>query len=98
MVLQHQQISGSTTMNELLLMFPDGSAAQLMSSLGWACAHCAVRQTEPLSLAAKRHGNNPRQVVEVFRALVDGVVDSELLSAAQRKHVHRGTSWEDYAV
>ena len=41
-----REIRGSTTILELLRMFPDGSAAKLMSDIQFPCAHCggAVRE------------------------------------------------------
>ena len=65
-------IRGSTTIGELMERFPDGCALDLMARLGWPCGHCSARSTEPLSLAAKRHGNPVRAVIECFRALADG--------------------------
>ncbi len=50
-------------------MFPGGEAARLMSRLHWACAHCGGAFHEPLTMAAKRHANDPRPVLEAFRAL-----------------------------
>jgi hypothetical protein len=40
-----------------------------MSRLSWPCAHCAGAFHEPLTMAAKRHRNSPRAVLEAFRAL-----------------------------
>jgi hypothetical protein len=64
-----REIKGSTTIVELLRMFPDGRAAQLMSTLALPCAHCGGAFHEPLTLAAKRHKRDPRAVIEAFRAL-----------------------------
>lgn len=62
-------IRGSTTIEALVERFPDGRALALMSDLGWPCAYCSARSSEPLSLAAKRHGNPVAAVVACFRAL-----------------------------
>ncbi len=77
-------IGGSTTVLEAMARFPDGRAAALMARLGWPCALCAARAREPLSLAAKRHGNAPRAVVECFRALEAGGPDDAAVEAARR--------------
>ena len=75
-------IRGSTTIRELMERFPDGHALDLMAHLGWPCGHCGARTTEPLSLAAKRHGNPVRAVIECFRALADNGPSPAALSAA----------------
>src|SRR5207244_5794271 len=69
---EHGDIRGSTTIVELLRMFPNGEAARLMSELHWACAHCGGALHEPLTMAAKRHANDPRAVLQAFRALDRG--------------------------
>lgn len=63
-------------------MFPDGRAAGLMGHLGWPCAHCSARASEPLSLAAKRHGNPVRATIECFRALQRGGPSQAAVQAA----------------
>jgi hypothetical protein len=78
-------IRGSTTIVELLRLFPDGEAAGLMSSLAWPCAHCGGAFHEPLTLAAKRHANDPRAVIEAFRALAAGELDEVRIEAARTK-------------
>ena len=42
-----------------------------MSRLAWPCPHCGGAFHEPLTMAAKRHRNSPRAVLEAFRALDD---------------------------
>ena len=37
---------------------------RLMSRLAWPCAHCGGAFHEPLTLAAKRHANDPRAVLD----------------------------------
>lgn len=69
-----------------------------MAELHWECAHCAVSAKEPLALAAKRHGNDPRRVVELFRALRDGRVDDTLLASAKDRRGLKHTTWADYAT
>ena len=77
---------GSTTIVELLRRHPDGSAARLMSRLAWACAHCGGAFSEPLTMAAKRHGRDPRAVLEAFRALDEpGGPSEEQVAAALRR-------------
>ena len=67
-----RDIKGSTTIVELLRMFPGGEAAALMSTLTLPCAHCGGAFHEPLTMAAKRHRRDPRAVLEAFRALDSG--------------------------
>lgn len=64
-----REITGSTTILELLRMYPEGEAAALMGALGFPCAHCGGAVREPLTLAAKRHRRSPKAVLEAFRAL-----------------------------
>jgi hypothetical protein len=79
------EIRGSTTIVQLLRMFPNGEAARLMSDLHWACAHCGGAFHEPLTMAAKRHANDPRAVLDAFRALGGGGPTPEQVAAAARK-------------
>jgi len=78
-------IRGSSTIVELLRMFPGGEAAQLMSTLALPCAHCGGAFHEPLTLAAKRHRRDPRAVLEAFRALDSGGPTEEQVEAAARR-------------
>jgi hypothetical protein len=82
------EIRGSTTIVELLRLFPGGEAARLMSRLAWPCAHCGGAFHEPLTLAAKRHANDPRAVLVAFRALASGELTEEQIDQARTK-VHR---------
>ena len=79
------EIKGSTTIVELLKRYPDGRAARLMAELNWACAHCGGAFHEPLTMAAKRHANDPRAVLEAFRALGRGGPTKEQVELAARK-------------
>ena len=80
-------IRGSTTIVELLHRFPNGEAARLMSRLSWPCAHCGGAFHEPLTMAAKRHKNSPRAVLEAFRALEQpGGPRDEHVARAAVKH------------
>ena len=80
-----EDIRGSTTIVELLRMFPGGEAAQLMSTLSLPCAHCGGAFHEPLTMAAKRHRRDPRAVLEAFRALeADGPSDEQISAARAR--------------
>jgi hypothetical protein len=79
------EIRGSTTILELLRMFPDGRAARLLSEIQFPCAHCGGAVREPLTLAAKRHKRDPRAVLEAFRALQAGMPDGELVERARRR-------------
>ena len=82
----HGQIRGSTTILEILRMYPDGRAAKLMSSIYWPCAHCGGAVREPLTMAALRHGRDPRAVLTAFRALEEGGPDeSQVALAAERR-------------
>jgi len=81
----HQEIKGSTTIVELLRMFPNGEAGRLMARLSLPCAHCGGAFHEPLTMAAKRHRRDPRAVLEAFRALTaGGPSDEQVASAAER--------------
>jgi hypothetical protein len=80
-----REIRGSTTILELLRMFPDGSAAKLMSEIQFPCAHCGGAVREPLTLAAKRHRRDPRAVLEAFRALEAGGPSPDQIDAASRR-------------
>ena len=51
-----REIRGSTTILELLRMFPDGRAAKLMGDIQFPCAHCGCAVREPLTLAATATG------------------------------------------
>ncbi len=80
------EIRGSTTIVEILRLYPGGEAAALMSKLSWPCAHCGGAFHEPLTMAAKRHRNSPRAVLDAFRALEleDGPSDNQIALAATK--------------
>jgi hypothetical protein len=80
-----REVKGSTTIVELLRMYPHGEAAQLMSALALPCAHCGGAFHEPLTLAAKRHRRDPRAVLEAFRALAAGGPSPDQVEAAVRR-------------
>jgi hypothetical protein len=80
-----REIKGSTTVVELLRLFPGGEAARLMSMLPLPCAPGAGAYHDPLPLAAKRHRRDPRAVLEAFRALGEGGPSEEQTEAANRK-------------
>jgi hypothetical protein len=80
-----REIKGSTTIVELLRMFPNGEAGRLMSTLALPCAHCGGAFHEPLTLAAKRHKRDPRAVIEAFRALAEGGPSADQIEAAARR-------------
>ena len=69
---ESREIRGSTTIVELLRMFPDGEAARAPLAAPMPCAHCGGAFHEPLTMAAKRHRRDPRAVLEAFRALEHG--------------------------
>ena len=77
-----REIRGSTTIVELLRMFPGGEAAQLMSTLSLPCAHCGGAFHEPLTMAAKRHRRDPRAMLDAFRALESGGPSPSQVEAA----------------
>jgi hypothetical protein len=82
---ESREIRGSTTIVELLRMFPDGEAARLLAALQMPCAHCGGAFHEPLTMAAKRHRRDPRAVIEAFRALEeDGPTEAEIEAALAR--------------
>jgi hypothetical protein len=83
-----REIRGSTTILEVLRMFPDGRAARLMGDIQFPCAHCGGAVREPLTLAATRHARSPRAVLEAFRAL-DGAGPSEEQLEAARQRISR---------
>src|SRR2546421_9902816 len=62
-----REIKGSTTIVELLRMFPGGEAGRLMAQLSLPCAHCGGAFHEPLTMAAKRHRRDPRAVLHALR-------------------------------
>jgi hypothetical protein len=80
-----REIRGSTTIVEILRMFPGGEAAALMSRLSLPCAHCGGAFHEPLTMAAKRHRRDPRAILEAFRALETGGPSEEHVAAAARR-------------
>src|SRR6185312_14853971 len=82
-----RDVRGSTTILEVLRMFPDGRAARLMSAIQFPCAHCGGAVREPLTLAAKRHRRDPRAVLDAFRALEEGYPAEALVEAARARHV-----------
>ena len=82
-----RDIRGSTTILELLRMFPDGRAAKLMSEIQFPCAHCGGAVREPLTLAARRHRRDARAVLDAFRALEEGYPAETLVEAARLRHV-----------
>jgi hypothetical protein len=79
---ESREIRGSTTIVELLRMFPEGEAARLLLQLQMPCAHCGGAFHEPLTMAAKRHRRDPRAVLEAFRALEERGPDPDQLAAA----------------
>jgi len=80
-----RDVRGSTTILEVLRMFPDGRATRLMSAIQFPCAHCGGAVREPLTLAAKRHRRDPRAVIEAFRALEAGGPTAEQIASAARR-------------
>jgi hypothetical protein len=82
---ESREIKGSTTIVELLRLFPDGEAAALMARLSFACAHCGGAFHEPLTMAAKRHRRDPRAVLDAFRAIEEGGPTDEEVEAARRR-------------
>ena len=79
------EIKGSTTIVELLRMFPGGEAGRLIARLSLPCAHCGGAFHEPLTMAAKRHRRDPRAVIEAFRALAGaGPTDAQVAAASER--------------
>lgn len=80
-----REVKGSTTIVELLRMYPEGEAGRLMSALALPCAHCGGAFHEPLTLAAKRHRRDPRAVLEAFRALGSGGPSPDQIDAASRR-------------
>ena len=82
-----REVKGSTTIVELLRMYPDGEAAALMSALALPCAHCGGAFHEPLTLAAKRHRRDPRAILEAFRALEAGGPSPDQLDAARARTI-----------
>jgi hypothetical protein len=82
---ESREIKGSTTIVELLRLYPGGEAASLMASLSFACAHCGGAFHEPLTMAAKRHRRDPRAVLEAFRSLEEGGPSDEQVEAARQR-------------
>jgi hypothetical protein len=86
-----REIRGSTTILELLRLYPGGEAAALMARIQFPCAHCGGAVREPLTLAAKRHRRDPRAVLEAFRALGQGGPADALVEAARARTPERRT-------
>jgi len=83
---ESREIRGSTTIVEILRMYPSGEAARLMARLSLPCAHCGGAFNEPLTLAAKRHRRDARAMLEAFRALDgSGPSDEQVAHAAERR-------------
>ena len=82
---ESREIRGSTTIVELLRMFPGGEAAALMARLSFACAHCGGAFHEPLTMAAKRHRRDPRAVLDAFRELYHAGPSNAQVEAAVRR-------------
>jgi hypothetical protein len=80
------EIRGSTTIVEVLRMFPEGEAARLMARLSLPCAHCGGAFNEPLTLAAKRHKRDARAMLDAFRALQAGGPTDEQVALAAARH------------
>jgi hypothetical protein len=80
-----REIKGSTTVVELVRMFPDGEAAELFARLSMPCPHCGGAFHEPLTMAAKRHRRDPRAVIDAFRALDSGGPSEQQVDAAARR-------------
>jgi hypothetical protein len=80
-----REVKGSTTIVELLRMYPDGEAARLMAELALPCAHCGGAFHEPLTLAARRHRRDPRALLEAFRALEQGGPSRAQVESAVRR-------------
>jgi hypothetical protein len=78
-------IKGSTTIVELMRMFPGGDAGRLLAQLQMPCAHCGGAFHEPLTMAAKRHRREPRAVLEAFRALEHGGPDEAQIESARAR-------------
>jgi hypothetical protein len=80
------EIRGSTTIVEILRMYPNGEAARLMARLSLPCAHCGGAFNEPLTLAAKRHRRDARAMLEAFRALASGgPTEAQVEAGAERR-------------
>jgi hypothetical protein len=56
-----------------------------MARLHWPCPHCGGAFHEPLTMAAKRHANDPRRVLELFRTLDRGGPTDAQIDEAARK-------------
>ena len=82
-----REVRGSTTVVELLRMYPDGEAARLLARLSLPCAHCGGAFNEPLTLAAKRHRRDPRAVLDAFLALEHGWPSDEQVARANERRV-----------
>jgi len=81
------EIRGSTTIVGILRLYPHGEAARLMARLSLPCAHCGGAFNEPLTLAAQRHGRDPRAVLAAFRALAGGGPTEDQIAAAAARRV-----------
>jgi hypothetical protein len=57
-----------------------------MSRLSWPCAHCGGAFHEPLTMAATRHRNSPRAVLDAFRALDRGGPSEDQVARAAARN------------
>lgn len=78
------EIRGSTLLIDIFRAYP-GAGAEVARRLIWPCAHCGGAFSEPLTMAAIRHRNPPRAVLEAFRALADGGPSEDQIAAAAVK-------------
>ena len=78
-----REIRGSTTVVELLRMFPDGEAAARFSRLSMPCPHCGGAFHEPLTMAAAPPPSASDD--RGFRALDAGGPSTEQVEAAFRR-------------
>jgi hypothetical protein len=83
------EVRGSTTIVEILRMYPGGDAARLLARLSMPCAHCGGAFNEPLTMAAKRHRRDARAVLDAFRALQAGGPSDEQVARAAERHPER---------
>ena len=75
------EIRGSTLLVDIFKAYP-GAGAELSRKLYWPCAHCGGAVSEPLTMAAIRHRNPPRAVLEASTRyeikVTDGIQQGEV--------------------
>ena len=95
------EIRGSTLLIDIFRAYP-GAGAEVARRLIWPCAHCGGAFSEPLTMAAIRHRNPPRAVLEVAAhpqvrkqpRILEHIADAPALG----RHLHTGGAVEPHVA